>query len=91
MCQACGLPEVTCRLSLVVASFAPNLSVMSNSGGRNFLTSVIGWLIVAVVVWVFFGGIFGAIRFIVRAVVFLVVVGALLSLYFRLRSGGGEK
>jgi len=75
----------------VVTSFAPNLSVMSNSGGRNFLTSVIGWLIVSVIVWVIFGGIFGAIRFIFQAVVFLVVVGALLSLYFRLRGDGGKK
>ena len=62
---------------------------MSNSGGRNFLASAIGWLIVAIIVWVFFGGIFGAIRFIIRMVVFLVVVGALLSLYFRLRGDGG--
>ena len=59
---------------------------MSNSGGRNFLASAIGWLIVAIIVWVFFGGIFGAIRFIIRMVVFLVVVGAL---YFRLRGNGG--
>jgi len=44
---------------------------------------------VAIIVWVFFGGIFGAIRFIIRMVVFLVVVGALLSLYFRLRGNGG--
>ncbi len=61
---------------------------MSNSGGRNFLASVIGWLIVVIIVWVFFGSIFGAIRFLVRAIVFLMVVGALLSLYFRLRRGG---
>ncbi|WP_395155261.1 hypothetical protein [Ilumatobacter sp.] len=61
---------------------------MSNSGGRNFLASVIGWLIVAIIVWVLFGSIFGAIKFIFRVVVFLVVVGALLSLYLRLRADG---
>jgi hypothetical protein len=61
---------------------------MRNSGGRNFLASVIGWLIMGIIVWVLFGGIFGAIRFIIRMVVFLVVVGALLSLYFRLRGNG---
>jgi hypothetical protein len=61
---------------------------MSNSGGRNFLASMIGWLIVAIIIWVFFGSIFGAIRFLVRVIVFLVVVGALLSLYFRLRTNG---
>jgi len=61
---------------------------MSNSGGRNFLASVIGWLIVAIIVWVVFGSIFGAIKFIIRVVVFLVVVGGLLSLYLRLRADG---
>jgi len=42
-------------------------------------------LIVIVVAYVLFGGILGAIRFIFRAFVFLVVVGALLTLYFKLR------
>ena len=60
---------------------------MSSSGGRSILASVIGWLIVIVVVWFLFGGIFGAIRFIIRMVVFLFVIGALLTVYFRLRDG----
>lgn len=60
---------------------------MSNSGGRSILASVVGWLIVAIVVWLFFGGIFSAIRFIIRMFVFLVVLGALLTVYFRLRDG----
>ncbi len=60
---------------------------MSSSGGRSILASVVGWLIVAIIVWVFFGGILGTIRFIVRMVVFLVVIGALLTIYFRLRDG----
>ncbi len=60
---------------------------MSSSGGRSFLASVVGWLIVAFIVWVFFGSILGAIGFVIRMVLFLVVVGALLTVYFRLRDG----
>jgi hypothetical protein len=60
---------------------------MSSSGGRSILASVIGWVIVAIIVWVFFGGILGAIGFIVRMAVFVFVIGALLTLYFRLKDG----
>ena len=60
---------------------------MSSSGGRSLLATIVGWLIVIVVVWFLFGGIFGAIRFIIRMVVFLFVIGALLTVYFRLRDG----
>jgi hypothetical protein len=60
---------------------------MSTSGWRSFLASVVGWLIVAFIVWVFFGSILGAIGFVIRMVLFLVVVGALLTVYFRLRDG----
>lgn len=60
---------------------------MSSSGGRSVLASVVGWLIVAIIIWVFFGSILGTIRFIVRMAVFLVVIGALLTIYFRLRDG----
>lgn len=60
---------------------------MSSSGGRSILATIVGWLIVIVVVWFLFGGIFGAIRFIIRMVVFLFVIGALLTVYFRLRDG----
>jgi hypothetical protein len=44
-------------------------------------------MIVAFIVWVFFGSILGAIGFIIRMVLFLIVVGALLTVYFRLRDG----
>ncbi len=60
---------------------------MSSSGGRSILATVVGWFIVFVIVWFLFGGVFGAIRFIIRIMVFLFVVGALLTLYFRLRDG----
>lgn len=58
---------------------------MSSSGGRSFLASAVGWLIVIIVAYVLFGGIFGAIRFIFRAIVFLIIIGALFSLYLKLR------
>ena len=60
---------------------------MSSSGGRSILATVVGWLIVLVIVWFLFGGVFGAIRFIIQIIVFLFVVGALLTVYFRLRDG----
>ena len=46
---------------------------MSGTSGRNILASIVGWLIVIFAVWFLFGGIFGAIRFIVRMLVFLVI------------------
>lgn len=58
---------------------------MSDSGARSVLATIVGWLIVIVLVWVFFGWIFATIRFLLRAFLFLVVVGALIALYFRLR------
>jgi len=60
---------------------------MSSSAGRSILASVVGWMIVAFIVWVFFGSILGAIGFIIRMILFLIVVGALLTVYFRLRDG----
>ena len=60
---------------------------MAQSGGRSFLASVVGWILVAIVVWFLFGGILSAIRFVVRLAVFVLIVGALLVLYFRLRDG----
>ena len=49
------------------------------------LASVIGWLIVAVIVYFFFGWIFGTVRVVLRFVLILVVIGALLVLYFKVR------
>ena len=58
---------------------------MAASGGRSFLASVVGWLVVAILAFVFFGSLFSFIAFLLRAIVFLFVIGALLTLYFRLR------
>ena len=60
---------------------------MSSSGGRSILASVVGWMIVAFIVWVFFGSVLGVIGFIIRMVLFLVVIGVLLTIYFRLKDG----
>ena len=61
---------------------------MAESGGaRGFAASVVGWLIVAVIVYFFFGFIIGTIAWLLRLVVVVVVIGALLTLYFRLRDG----
>lgn len=58
---------------------------MATSSGRSLLATVVGWVIVALIIWFFFGWILGTLRFIVRIIVILVVIGALASLYFRLR------
>lgn len=58
---------------------------MSSAGGRSVLASIVGWLIALILIWVFFGWIFATIRFLLRAFLFLVVVGGLIALYFRLR------
>ncbi|NND76090.1 MAG: hypothetical protein HKN44_13890 [Ilumatobacter sp.] len=57
------------------------------SNGRSFAASVVGWLIFAIVVVVFFGGLLSFIAFLVRAALFIVLIGVLLTLYFRLRDG----
>ena len=58
---------------------------MASSSGRSVLASIVGWILVALVVWFLFGWILGALRFIVRIIVILVVLGALASLYLRLK------
>ncbi|NKB42579.1 MAG: hypothetical protein GKR86_16355 [Ilumatobacter sp.] len=58
---------------------------MPGSRPRSLLASIIGWLIVALIVYFFFGWIFGAVRVLLRFVAILVVIGALLWLYFKVR------
>ena len=58
---------------------------MADSRPRSLLASVIGWLIVAVIVYFFFGWILGTIRVVLRLFLILVVIGALLALYFKVR------
>lgn len=61
--------------------------VMSETGGRSVLASIVGWVIVLFLLWFLFGAVFGAIRFLIRMFLFLVVLGAALTVYFRLRDG----
>lgn len=57
------------------------------SSVRSFGASVLGWLIVGILVVVLFSGILGFIAFLLRAVLFVVLLGVLLTVYFRLRDG----
>ena len=54
---------------------------------RSLLASVIGWLIVAIVVYFLFGWIVGTVRVLLRFLLIVAVIGGLLWAYFRLRAG----
>ncbi|BAN03680.1 hypothetical protein [Ilumatobacter coccineus] len=59
---------------------------MANPGGvRGFGATVVGWLIVAVIVYFFFGFLIGTIRWVFRFIVVVVLIGALLTVWFKLR------
>lgn len=60
----------------------------SPSRPRSLLASVIGWLIVAIVVYFLFGWIVGTVRVLLRFALVVAVIGGLLWAYFRLRAGG---
>ena len=53
---------------------------------RSTLATIIGWIIVALVVYWLLGAIIGTIRFLVRFTVWLVIVGALIVLYLNLKA-----
>ncbi|MFT4659108.1 MAG: hypothetical protein ACJAXA_002433 [Candidatus Aldehydirespiratoraceae bacterium] len=59
---------------------------MTSSKRRSFLASVVGWIVVALIVYFFFGWILGTLRFVLRILVIVVVIGGLARLYFKLRS-----
>jgi hypothetical protein len=64
---------------------------MSEPGGvRSIAASIVGWGIVAIIVWFFFGWIFGALFFLARLALLGVVVLALLWVYFRLKGDGPD-
>lgn len=63
------------------------MKTVAESGGvRGLFASVVGWVIVAIVAFLLFGSVVGAIRFLFRIAVLVVVIGGLLWLWFRLRS-----
>jgi hypothetical protein len=55
---------------------------------RSLLASVIGWVLVAIVVWFALRFILGTIGFVVRGVVLLVVIVGLLWAYLTLKTPG---
>jgi hypothetical protein len=62
---------------------------MAEQGGvRSIAASIVGWSIVVIVVWFFFGWIFGALFLLIRLAFLGVVVLALLWVYFRLKGDG---
>ena len=54
----------------------------------SLLATIVGWVIVALVVWWLFGALIGTLRWVVRAVVFAAVLIALVSVYVRLKFSG---
>lgn len=52
---------------------------------RSMLASIVGWIVVAALVYWFLGVVVGTIRFMVRFIVWIVLLGALLALYVKLR------
>ena len=56
------------------------------SGPRSLLASAVGWLIVAQLAFWFIGIVIGTIAFLVRFVVWIVLLGVLLTIYLKLKS-----
>jgi hypothetical protein len=52
---------------------------------RSVLASAIGWIIVALIVIWLFGMVIGWIRFVLRSIVWFVLIGLLLAAYFAVR------
>lgn len=53
---------------------------------RSFLASVVGWIIVAVVVWILLRFVVGTVRWLLRGFVLLIVIGALAWAYASLKA-----
>ena len=58
---------------------------MAGSRARSVAASVVGWIVVALILYFVFGWVISTIRWLLRIVLVLVVIGALLALYFKLR------
>ncbi len=61
-----------------------------SSGPRSVAASVVGWLLVAVVVWLLFGSVLATIRFVLRMALIAAVLFGLLWAYLRLKGGGDD-
>ena len=60
---------------------------MTTEAPRSVLASIVGWLIVAVVVYLFSGWIVGTLFWLGRMLFVFALIGGLFWLYFRLRRG----
>jgi uncharacterized membrane protein YeaQ/YmgE (transglycosylase-associated protein family) len=53
---------------------------------RGALATVVGWVIVALVVYWLLGFVVGTIRFLIRFIVWAIIIGAMVVLYLNLKS-----
>jgi hypothetical protein len=53
---------------------------------RSLLATVVGWVLAALVAFWLLGALIGTLRFVLRVVITILVVGALVTLYLRLKS-----
>jgi hypothetical protein len=53
---------------------------------KSILASVVGWLIVALLAYWFLGIIIGTIAFMVRFIVWIILLGVLITIYLKLKS-----
>lgn len=60
---------------------------MASSRARSAAATVLGWIIFAIVAWMLLGWVFATLRWVLRTVLILVVLGVLVSLYARLSDG----
>ena len=52
---------------------------------KNALATIVGWVIVALLVFWFLGIVIGTIAFMVRFIVWIVLLGLLVAAYFKLK------
>lgn len=63
---------------------------MEDGAPRSVLASIVGWVIVGLIVFVFFGWIVGTVVWLARMAVVLLLLGGLVWLYFRLKGDPGR-
>ena len=63
---------------------------VSNSTTRSVVTSIVGWLIVAIVAFWLLDAVVGTVRFFVRVVIWIAILGGLLYAYARLKAGADD-
>jgi hypothetical protein len=57
-------------------------------GARKTLAAVVGWTIVAIVVYLLLGALVASIGFVLRTLIWVVLLGAMITLYLGLRAPG---